>query len=460
MATMRDRAELLRRTILVVALVALIAAAVAVPLLEELRPEVASLYRRYAYAVVAAMTIVGLWPVANWQRLLTIPWPLVAALAWCWLSVTWSIAPEVALVRIVLTTMVIWIIFATVRHLGYARALATIRIVLAVVLLLNYATLLLYPDVAMTHASRYWSDSQWLGMMTHKNHAGALCAFTALLFLFDVDRRWRVPFAGIALAAAIFLGFTVSRTAVFCGAAALVASGVIVARHRAIATMLHDRRARVLRILGYGLATLFFAAILFFTVREDAFLSLMADPEALSRRTVIWRQLMQTYVEQPLSGIGFGSYWTGANNLGEAAGQIGWQGKLTQGHNGILDLLVQIGLPGLALVFLATVIWPVRLIARLIGSRPSPSALMLALLVLCLGSNLAESGLLERDSLWNVLLMLTLALIAALTQQADPRTALWVAADDRHSARSSRRRRRSSPLSDPRSGREVRNRRH
>jgi exopolysaccharide production protein ExoQ len=457
MATMQDWAAVLRRTILVAALVALIAAAVAVPLLEELRPEVASIYRRYAYAIVTLVTIVGLWPLANWQRLLTIPWPLVAALAWCWLSVTWSIAPQVALVRIVLTTMVIWVVFTSVRHLGYARALATIRIVLAIVLLLNYATLLLYPDISMTHTSRYWSDSQWLGMMTHKNHAGALCAFTALLFLFDVDRRWRVPFAGIALAATTFLGFTVSRTAVFCGAAALLAGGLIVARHRTIGIMLQDRRARLLRAGGYGLATLFLAMILYFTVREDAFLSLMADPEALSRRTVIWRQLVQTYVEQPLSGIGFGSYWTGANDLGAAAGQVGWQGKLTQGHNGILDLLVQIGLPGLVLVFLATVVWPIRQIARLIGPLPRPSALMTALLVLCLGSNLAESGLLERDSLWNVLLMLTLALTAALTQQADPRTALWTAAEERHSARSSTRRRRSS--SDSQSGRRTRPRR-
>jgi exopolysaccharide production protein ExoQ len=458
MGTLRDRAIVLRQWILIAALVGLLAAATAAPLMDELLTSAASGYRRNAYAVVALVAIIGVWPAPNWQRLLVIPWTLVLALAWCWLSLTWSVAPDVALVRLVLTTLVVVVAFATVRHLGYDRALATIRLTLGAVLLVNFAALLLYPDIAITHGNRYWSDVQWLGAVAHKNHAGALCAFTALIFLFDVDRRWRVPSAGVAAAAVVFLYFTVSRTAVFGGVAALAAGGAVLAFYRPIGIALLGRGAQRWRNAGYALAALFIAMILFFTVRYDVFLSLLTDSEGLSRRTVIWRQLTQAYIEYPLSGVGFGSYWIGPDDAGTSTGWHGWQGKLAQGHNGVLDILVQLGFLGFLLVFFAIVVWPVRLLARQIALAPQASSLVAALLMLCIVSNFTESGLLERDSLWNVLLMLTLALITALAQRHDPRAAMWTEMDERRGAagRTVRRRSTSSTLPSPASYAKIR----
>jgi O-antigen ligase len=431
------------------ALIALFALAIIAPMLEG-TSEAAAGYRRIGYPIVAAVAILGLWPPANPVRLLVVPWPLVAALAWCWLSLTWADNPQEALVRLVLTTLVAFTAFATVRHLGYGRALAAIRIVLAIALLLNYATVILYPNVGVDRHPFYWSEFQWLGFMAHKNFAGALCAFTVIAFVFDVEPRWRVPFLGVAAAAALFLVLTVSRTPLIAGAAGLVLGGIVLASYRRLGLSLLEDRRSAWRITGYGLIALFFAIILYFTFNSDAFLAMMTDPDALSRRTVVWRQLMQAYADQPWSGVGFGSYWTKGQS-DATTGSAAWLGVLDQGHNGVLDILVQVGLPGLVLVFVAAVVWPVRALARQIATLPQASALLTALLVLCLVSNCTESGLLARDALWNVLLMLTLALIAASWQQIDPRRAPWIAVEDRREAarRRSTSRTRRSPGADP-----------
>ena len=438
MVVLRERAEVAGRWMLFAALAGFLALVIAAPLMEESLLDVASEYRRFGYPVLAAVALVGLWPFANRQRMLVIPWPLVATLAWCWISLTWSVAPDLALVRLVLTTLVVWIAFATIRHLGYARALATIRVILAAALLLNYAALILYPAVAIEHQARDWSAFQWLGLMAHKNAAGALCAFTVLLFLLDVDRRWRLPFLGVALAAALFLFFTVSRTAILCGVVGMLMGGAVLATHRRIGSGLAGGRGSGWRIAGYALALLVFAPLLFLTWDSDAFLAMMTDPDALSHRAVIWRQLVQTYVEQPWTGVGFGSYWTGADSSSVPTGRAAWLGQLDQGHNGILDILVQLGLPGMVLVFVAMIVWPIRMVARQIAPMPETGALLLALLTLCAGSNFTESGLLARDSLWSVLFVLTLALVAAAGQRIDPRQAMWAPADERREAASRR----------------------
>lgn len=448
MASLRKQADALRRALLTAGLCGLLALAISAPLVEESLPDLASGYRRLGYGIAAIVALIGLWPFADWRRLSVIPWPLVAALAWCWLSLTWSAAPDEALVRLILTTLVAWIAFATVRHLGYTQSLLTIRVILALALLLNYVSLLLYPQWSIGHGRYMWTEFQWLGLMAHKNFAGALCAFTVLVFLFDVQPRWRMPFLAVAAAAAVFVAFTASRTAMISGVAGLIAGGVLLATHHRIGVSLVSRSA-TWRIAGYGLLALFMAALLFLTFEKNSFLGLMADPDALSRRTLIWRQLVQAYLDQPWSGVGFGSYWTAAAEADLTEGRGAWLGALDQGHNGILDILVQVGLPGLLLVLLAMIVWPVRMLSRQINHAPQSTALFAALLVLCLGANATESGLLARDSVWSVLLLLTLALIAAVARRLDQGSAIRIPRDSRRTPlnRPVRRRRRSSDIS-------------
>lgn len=109
----------------------------------------------------------------------------------------------------------------------------------------------------------------------------------------------------------------------------------------------------------------------------------------------------------------------------------GWLQTVGRGHNGYLDLLVQVGPPGLMLILLATVTWPLFNVLR---AEPVPLqrlSLPASIVIFCLGSNATESGLFNRDVVWSFFLVFGLSLLANLTTRAH-------ASRSRHYRRSSR----------------------
>jgi hypothetical protein len=72
------------------------------------------------------------------MRLFALPTSLVVALGWCWLSTTWSLAPDIAVRRVALTTIIIMTVFRCVDELGIARTLALLRIVVVLTMVLCF----------------------------------------------------------------------------------------------------------------------------------------------------------------------------------------------------------------------------------------------------------------------------------------------------------------------------------
>ena len=95
---------------------------------------------------------------------------------------------------------------------------------------------------------------------------------------------------------------------------------------------------------------------------------------------------------------------------------------MTEGHNGFLDLAATIGIPGLILVLALVVVWP---LVRLLGSEAASGqrgAMLLAVMVFCIAHNGTESSLMDRDTILQVMLMLTIALIWSVTRAPLRRT--------------------------------------
>jgi O-antigen ligase len=92
--------------------------------------------------------------------------------------------------------------------------------------------------------------------------------------------------------------------------------------------------------------------------------------------------------------------------------------QITSGHNGFLDLVVQIGLPGLLLALCAVIVAPMRVLLTDAGLDRSRRSLLTALVVFGVGHNLTESSLFDRDAAVHVFLMLAIALLAVETRSA------------------------------------------
>jgi O-antigen ligase len=365
--------------------------------------------RQVGYIAIALLTVIALrgWRVR--RRLQAVPWPMIFALAWCWLSMIWAIEPSIALRRVLLLTIVTWSIFALVRQIGYTTSLLVVRGMLLILLAANWATVLNDPPMGIHQIDTSGEDSlvgDWRGMMEHKNIAGLTCALTVILFAFDHKRMPQVIRFGVLAAAGVFLWFTHSRTSIAACAGALGA-GVLYSFYA-----LKWRPFVIAAVTG---ATLLGAMIQ--NVISDPFMRVsLEDPDVLSGRTVIWEALWGYYRYAPYLGAGYGSFW----DIGPASPITqfgrGWLLEIAQGHNGYLDLLVTIGPIGLALCVYSAFVWPILRLLSWQRGDGQIGTLLLSLLVFLIGHNATESTLFDRDSIGQVFVVVVLAMVFLVTE--------------------------------------------
>lgn len=337
------------------------------------------------------------------RELFCVPTALTVLLAYCFVSVLWAVAPLISLRRITQTSIVIWVIFRQINDLGPARTLRLVRLAMIALLVINYLVVFLTPygvhGEIFGEASSVVGD--WRGIIPHKNITGAACSLTILLFLFDNRQFPRIVSTLVILAAAVFLYFTNSRTS----EVILVLAVVLGLTIRPYSASYRTTLVIILLIIA-GLVLQAVSANI--RVLADIF----NDPGALTGRGAIWPLLLEYAGEHAWTGAGFGSFWL----IGDASPiwtlTTGWVAIYApHGHNGFLDLLVTIGVPGLMLAIVALAIWPLLRLLLSLSIDKSRRSLLLALIAFCLGHNLTESSLLSGAALVQVFLILTMAMV-------------------------------------------------
>lgn len=369
-----------------------------------------SAQRQLGYLIILGLALFGAQPASAGWNLVSLPAPLLLALGWCWVSLSWAIDPSIGARRLLLTTAVIWTIFVIVRFAGYRSTLDLLKYGLLAGLVLNYLYVFLDPatgihlmkDSAMPTAL----IGNWRGFMVHKNFAGAACAITILIFLLDRDKlHWALK-AAIIVGAGYFLFRSQSKTSAGMVVLSLLAGGVF---------QIFSRKWRVYLIpalfifgaIGWTLASAYRNVI------ETSYL----DPAAFTGRGQIWAVLMSYANDHLIFGTGFGSFW----NIGPASPVYlygkGYVTQISVGHNGYLDLLVTVGLPGLLLIIFATTMWPLLRLLRSENIPPERGALVTALLLFCVGHNITESSLFERDAFVGVFMMFAVAFAQEISRR-------------------------------------------
>ena len=147
------------------------------------------------------------------RALRAIPVSMGLLLAWCVASALWADEPGVALRRAGLEVMLVLSLLLSVDTIGAERAFRFWRIVLAG----DPAGEL---DFHSAGRGRQHLPGEidpalvgnWRGLYGHKNIAGAVCAMTAILFLFSRNGRRNWIGIVVALAACVFLVMTHSKT--------------------------------------------------------------------------------------------------------------------------------------------------------------------------------------------------------------------------------------------------------
>jgi O-antigen ligase len=233
-------------------------------------------------------------------------------------------------------------------HLASLLALAC-----GALLALSYFGVIFMPQYAIHQATDLAEPNlagDWRGVFSHKNDAGAIFSIIVFIGVF-VARSGRMA-EGCLLCAfsLLFVFMSDGKSSTFlCGATILVS---LVATRRGLGIVSAAAALTPLLALNaLGIGSVAFPQL----ASVSASLPLDAT---FTGRTDIWQFALTKIPSHLFSGYGFSAFWNNESLRSAAADANSWVGQAAHAHNGYLDAVLSMGLPGLALVLWAFVIQP------------------------------------------------------------------------------------------------------
>jgi len=292
--------------------------------------------RQLCYLTVAVLIGVTALQRYGLDAIRIVPFSMIVLLAWCVASALWAPETSIVLRRAGLEVVVVISLFLSVEILGAERAFLIWRWLLAAILLVNFLSIPIIP--AARHGAGEIDAAlvgDWRGLYGHKNTAGAVCALTAIVFLFSRNGQRNWVGILIALASCVFLAMTHSKSS---------AGFLVIASSCGLIYRLAWRDGLNRAILVFCGAILAGGLVLFAVMDAPAISRALEDPAEFTGRAEIWAAELRYIADHPLLGAGFGTFTdTKAQSPLHNYVSGSWVDAVSHGHNGYLQVLVTIG---------------------------------------------------------------------------------------------------------------------
>jgi O-antigen ligase len=350
-------------------------------------------------------------PVLRWNT------PVLLYFFYCGLSIMWSDYPFVAFKRWnrALGDLVMVLVILT-----DPDWLSAIKRVLArvgfLVLPLSPLFIRYYPDWGRSYGI---SDGAmtWTGVAQGKNGLGIICLVFGLGSLWRIlevcqgregpRRTRRLSAHGLLLVAALYLLWEAhSMTSTSCF---LLASGLMAAT----SLWASARKLPVLYFLA--LTTVALCAFVVFSGEAGGILQTMGRNPTLTGRTLLWDVVLR-FVANPWFGAGYESFWLGDRLLAIARAS---GNSLNQSHNGYLEIYVNLGWLGLALLAVVLMAGLRRVVAA-VRQNQVLGKLRLAYFLVAVIYNFTEAGFKMMSPVWISLLLSVMPVPKAPVPESQP----------------------------------------
>jgi O-antigen ligase len=364
------------------------------------------------YAVLyllAAIVLIGRG--ARVQQLLRHSVPVLIFFSYCLISLMWSDLPLLALKRwakLLGDLMMVLVVVSDPRPVAaLKRFIAWPAFVLfpLSVLFIKY-----YPQLGRGYDA--WSGEQFFhGASYNKNGLGALCLYWGLgsvwllaQALTESPRKHRpaIVAATVLLMSTWLLSQSSSATSLSC--LLLGTTVIIITRIRMV-----SRTPAIIHCVVFAMISISFWALF---IDRSALGLLQRDP-TLTGRTELWDAIFRIQIN-PLVGTGYESFWTGRRI--EGLWHIFWW-RPTQAHNGFIEIFINLGSIGLALVAMMLFVAYSRSI-KAVRRREAWGGLLLAYVIIIIPYNFTEATIRVQNLPW---LFLLLALIGIPVSRPQPK---------------------------------------
>lgn len=247
-----------------------------------------------------------------------------------------------------------------------------------------------FPSLGVEH--NFWTGERMVrGVTTSKNDLGAVCLISGIFFVWDTIIRWpdrkkartkriialNFAFLFLALWLLHLAHSTTSTICFFLGSAVIISTRTnTFRRHPVLLKALIPAVFCLYLILNFG-----------FGLTGSLAQAVGKDP-TLTDRTKIWAILLSMHTN-PLIGTGYESFWLG-HRL-EWFWQYSGQGHLNEAHNGYLEVYLELGLIGEALI-VGLLISSYRRICKMLRNSESTAVLGLAMWLVFVFYNMTEAA--------------------------------------------------------------------
>jgi exopolysaccharide production protein ExoQ len=311
-------------------------------------------------------------------RWLPLPFAVVLFLAWCLISLLWTVSASLTFRGLLATGLISLATSLLVGQLPRASVFWALRAALKTLVALSWLMYAAVPSLGREQVAYHRGALR--GVFIQRNTAAFVLTIAVLTFLaawlLACQRRERLSNLGWTLASVATLLATQSGTGLIVSSmSSILLFGLVRATRRGPGV-----------VRTYLLLVSFAATLLALASQTDlnVLTGLLGRDSTLTGRTFIWATV-EPYIEaRPWLGYGWAALWTSdvfvTRQMWASAGFA-----FPHAHNSYLDLLAQVGIVGLVLViaiFIATLIKLVRNLARIPhGSDAWALVVTIALLV-------------------------------------------------------------------------------
>lgn len=381
---------------------------------------------RLTYATLQALAaLILLQRTSAVQKVIRTQPLLLLFLTYCFISISWSDYPFVALKRYSkFVTDVLMILIVLTEPVPRDGIIRFLKRPVFVMIPLSVLFIKYYPNLGRTYS--FWSGQVYFcGVSYDKNLLGNICLFWGLGFVWllaeSLKRESRrastvLPVAGILFVTWWTLAISSSATSMGCF---LIGSFFILWTRlpavRKWPVLVHTPVLAVTTVATLAITGQLGAWV---------FRSLQRD-ETLTGRTELWQRVLEL-TTNPVLGTGFESFWLGERL--EYLWSLYWW-RPNQAHNGYLELYANLGLVGLAL-FLVFLFSSYLRITRDLKQADSYASLRLSWVVVSVIYNFTEASFRMQNLAWIFLLFAVFGMPRFRT--VAQRAKVWSPAQLRH----------------------------
>jgi exopolysaccharide production protein ExoQ len=322
------------------------------------------------------------------RRPLALPDPFLCGfVALALASTVWSANPEVTAKRslALVGTAAVGTLLAS--EWRFESMLRLLRWVLAVAGVASLAIAVAHLLIASPATHNPAFDEGLRGVFFHKNGLGRAMALGVLTVALQCFLRGRAHRSDLLLVLMFATLVVLSRSAT-----AIVLTALTVAILLTLPALVRPGLHMTLVGAGFVAAGALVAVVGLAGVGLDDVARLLGRDPSLTGRIGVWAAAADSIRDHAWLGHGFAGFWVEGYWPAAMVARLARFPDVTQGHNGYLDILLQLGLVGLAVAVGSFALTGHRIWLRLRAGEDRAAAAMAALMAFVLTANLTESS--------------------------------------------------------------------